>query len=235
MKIARTPYFLCLIFAGFPVFAQVNASSCGPLANNFGPYDFRPEKFVQNDLDSTTTKRLVEGAHFTPRVEQLIGSQSKSMSQSEPPGGDIDYTLRAFPNHHRALMSVMKYGERKKSDKPYGLHHTVECYFERALRFSPDDTIARMLYATFLTRKNRLSEAASQLEVTAGLAAENPFTHYNIGLVYFDMKNYGKALAQAHRATALGFERTELRDLLKGVNKWQEPPAEPTVEPKAQQ
>ena len=235
MKIARAPYFLCLIFAGFPVFAQVDASFCGPLENHFGPYDYRPDKFVRDDLDSKTTKRLVEGAHFTPRVEQLVGAQSKSMSQSEPPGGDIDYTLRAFPNHHRALMSVMKYGERKKSDKPHGLRYTVECYFERALRFSPDDTIARMLFATFLTRKNRLSEAASQLEATAGMAAENPFTHYNIGLVYFDMKNYGKALVQAHRATALGFERTELRDLLKGVNKWQEPQVEPTVEPKAQQ
>ena len=236
MKITRALYFPCLILAGFPVFAQVNESFCGPLGNNFGPYDYRPEKFVRDDMDSHTAKRiLVEGAHFTPRVELLIGSQSKSMSQSEPPGGDIDYTLRAFPNHHRALMSVMKYGERKKSDKPAGLRYIVECYFERAVRFAPTDTIARMLYATYLTKNSRLPEAVSQLEASDSLAAENPFTHYNIGLVYFDMKNYGKALSQAHRATALGFERTELRDLLKGVNKWQDPPAEPTVEPKAQQ
>ena len=234
MKIVRAPYFLCLIFASFPVFAQVNASICGPLANNFGPYDYRPEKFVPDDMDSHKQKRwLVESAHFLPRVEFLIGGNRPD--SKEPPGGDIDYTLRAFPNHHRALMSVMKYGERKKNPKPADLRYTVECYFERAIRFKPDDTIVRMLYATYLTKNSRLPEAVSQLEASDSLAAENPFTHYNIGLVYFDMKNYGKALAQAHRATALGFERTELRDLLKGVNKWQEPPAEPTVEPKAQQ
>ena len=236
MKIARAPYFLCLFFAGFPVFAQVNESLCGPLGNNFGPYDYRPEKFVRDDMDSHTAKRiLVEGAHFTPRVELLIGSQSKSMSQSEPPGGDIDYTLRAFPNHHRALMSVMKYGERKKSDKPAGLRYIVECYFERAVRFAPTDTIARMLYATYLIKNSRIPEAVSQLEISTTIAADNAFTHYNIGLVYFDMKNYGKALAQAHQAIALGFPRTELRDLLKGVKQWQEPQVEPTVEPKAQQ
>ena len=58
MRIARALYFLCLIFAGFPVFAQVNASICGPLANeHFGPYDYRPEKFVPDDMDSHKHKR----------------------------------------------------------------------------------------------------------------------------------------------------------------------------------
>ncbi len=237
MRIARALYFLCLIFAGFPVFAQVNASICGPLANSdFGPYDYRPTNFVSDNLEPHKYKLwLVESAHFAPRVESLIGGQSRWAAKNEPPGGDIDYTLRAFPNHHRALMSVMKYGERKKNPQPAGLRYSVECYFERALRFRPDDTIARMLYATYLTKNSRAPEAVSQLEISTNLAADNAFTHYNIGLVYFDLKAYDRALVQAHRATKLGFERTELRDLLKNVNKWQEPQVEPTVEPKTQQ
>ena len=167
---------------------------------------------------------LVDGAHFTRRVELLLGAQSGG--QIGPPGGDLDYTLRAFPNHHRALMSVMRYGEKQKSKKPEGLRYDVECYFERAVRFQPNDAVARMLYATFLTKNNRVPEAVAQLEFSTVVAKDNAFTHYNIGLVYFDMKNYGKALAQAHRAQALGFERTELRELLKGVKQWQEPMAE---------
>ncbi len=227
MNAARAPLILSLILTSVPVIAQVNANFCGSLGNSFGPYDYRSDHYVPapGDQESHQIKRgLVDGAHFTRRVELLLGAQSGG--QIGPPGADLDYTLRAFPNHHRALMAVMKYGEKQKSQKPEGLRYDVECYFERAVRFQPDDAIARMLYATFLTKNNRVPEAIAQLEISTVVAKDNAFTHYNIGLVYFDMKNYGKALSQAYRAQALGFERTELRELLKGVKQWQEPMAE---------
>lgn len=232
MNIARTPFFLSLFLAGAPVFAQVDANFCGPIAgNHYGPYDYRPDHFVATpgDQENHSYKRmLVDGAHFTPRVENLIGAQSGG--QIGPPGADLNYTLRAFPNHHRALIAVMRYGEKAKSDKPAGLSMVVECYFERAVRFKPNDMIVKMLYATYLIKNKRVLEAAAQLEQATVLAKDGAFTHYNIGLVYFDMKNYGKALAQAHQAIALGFERTELRDLLKGVNQWQDPKTEAKAE-----
>ena len=228
MNIAKMPYFLCFIFFSFPVLAQVNPTFCGPIGGtHVGPWDYRADHYVAEpgDQSSHEHKRgMVEGAHFTQRVELLIGG--KSSAGIGAAGQDLNYTLHAFPNHHRALMAVMKYGERAKSDKPDGLKYTVECYFERAVRFQPNDAVARMLYATFLTKNNRVPEAVAQLEFSTVVAKDNAFTHYNIGLVYFDMKNYGKALAQAHRAQALGFERTELRELLKGVKQWQEPMAE---------
>ena len=34
--------------------------------------------------------------------------------------------LRAFPNHHRALMSEMRYGEKKATQKPAGLSYVVD-------------------------------------------------------------------------------------------------------------
>ena len=37
------------------------------------------------------------------------------------------------------------------------------------------------------------------------------------------MKNYDKALSQAHKAYSLGFERPGLRDQLKAAGKWSEP------------
>jgi hypothetical protein len=45
----------------------------------------------------------------------------------------------------------------------------------------------------------------------------------NAGLIYFEIKNYYKALVQAHTALAMGLPRTELRDRLQSVGKWTEP------------
>lgn len=206
------------------VFAQVDANFCGPLGFGFGPFDYRPERDppTQGTGDHTVKLGLVEGAHFTTEVELLI----RARRSNGDPGGDIDYTLRAFPNHHRALLSVMRYGEKKASQKPAGLTVTVECYFERATRFAADDPIVRMIYSSYLAKNKRQPEALAQLEYATRLAAESGFTHYNIGLFYFEMKVYDKAVARAHRALELGFERTELADLLKTAGKWQDPVVE---------
>lgn len=195
--------------------AQVDSSTCGPIAHAFGPYDYRTDR---------SNLAIVEGPHFPPLVEALIGTKRASV------GGDLDYTLRAFPNHHRALIAVMRYGEKLKSPHPGDLSFPVECYFDRALRFRSDDTIVRMIYAQFLARNGRPSHALQQLAMADSKAGDNAFTHYNIGMVYMDLKEYDKAMAQARKAYDLGFNRPELRERLAAVGKWTEPPiARPTT------
>lgn len=189
--------------------AQATTMACGSLRNSFGPLDYRTER--------GESLRLVEGAHFPPMVESLVRGHRGYL------GGDIDYTLRAYPNHHRALVSVMRYGQKTKSPHPPDMTYSVECYFERALRFQPDDAIVRMIYATFLQKAGRDKEADAQLERATELAQNNAFTHYNIGLVYMDGKNYEGALRQAHRAYALDFSRTELKERLLAAGHWREP------------
>lgn len=214
--------------------AQVSAEYCGSLSNAYGPYDYRSDHHKQapgDQMPHAAKRQLVEGAHFTPRVENLIGAQSSG--QIGAPGGDLDYTLRAFPNHHRALIAVVRYGERTGNPKPPGLRRVVECYFERALRFAPNDTTVRMIYASYLAKHKREPEAVAQLEQATNYAGDNPFTHYNIGLSYFDLKLYDQALAQAHKAMALGFERTQLRELLEKAGHWKEPDASPGAMPAA--
>lgn len=194
-----------------PAYAQT-VTACGSLSQGtggYGPYDYRTDK---------SKLPIVEGAHFTPAVESLVRGNSAVL-----PGGDLDYTLRAIPNHHRALMAMMRYGEKMKSPQPQGTRYSVECYFDRALRFRPDDTIVRMIYATFLSKSARVSEAIQQLEQAGASAGNNAFSHYNIGLVYFDLKYYDKALVQAHKAIALGFIQTGLSDRLRSVGKWTVP------------
>jgi tetratricopeptide (TPR) repeat protein len=189
--------------------AQPAARSCGKLDNAYGPYDYRSDK---------DKLPIVEGAHFTAEVESLV------RGLTGPPGGDIDYTLRAFPNHHRALSSMMRLGERLRVNQVPAARMEVECYFMRAVWFRPDDTIVRQLYAIYLGRKGRKSDAMQQLQAAKEQGRDIAFTRYNIGLVYMDLGEHALALQEAHAAAALGFERPELRDRLLAAGKWTEPP-----------
>jgi hypothetical protein len=191
--------------------AQEADPSCGnPFVHTFGPHDYRVEQ--------GRNRKIVEDYHFTPRVESLISGLSGSL------GADIDFTLRAFPNHHRALISMMNLGARLKSSMPPGAQFSVECYFKRALQFRRDDTIVRMIYAKYLASTGRKAEAVRQLEIVVQSSQENGFTQYNAGLIYFEMGEFDKALLQAHRALSLGFEmQGGLKQQLQAAGKWSEP------------
>ncbi len=187
------------------------SASCGPLFSEgqYGPYDFRTDK---------DKLPIVLGAHFQPFVEALIRG-----STARRPGGDISYTLHAIPNHPNALQSMMMLGEKEKTPKPFGSRYTVECWFDRAIRFRPDDHVVRMIFVTFLTRNNRKAEAMQQLESILRNTADNAITHNNVGLLYFDLGEYQNALAQAHKAMELGLNWPDLRQKLTTAGKWQEP------------
>ncbi len=228
MRHLTTPFFdnlskhgmrllACTLLLGGTCLAQTQGNSaCGALSGpgQYGPYDYR------TDRDKLP---IVELNHFTAEVGALIRGTTGTR-----PSGDIDYTLRAFPNHHRALMAMMRLGEREKTPQPSGSRYSIDCWFERATLFRPDDAIVRMIYSSYLNSKNRIPEATHQLEIATTYAKDSGFTHYNIGMHYFDLKNYDKALVQAHAAMALDFAQTTLRDQLLSVGKWVEPINAPT-------
>jgi len=200
-------HFTLMVSSG--ALAQSSSLACGELRTGYGPFDYRTDR---NKLG------IVEQYHFTPEVEELIRGKS-----SIHIGQDLSYTLTAFPNHHRALLSMMRYGEKLKTPQPPDVKYSVECYFERALRFRPDDAVARMMYASFLSKNARAPEAMRELEQVAKVAGDNFFTYYNMGLIYLDMKEYEKALTMAHKAMAMGFQKPELRDKLMAIGRWRAP------------
>lgn len=216
-KAACLSLVLALFATSMSATAQApSADSCGTLSNgDYGPFDFRKPHHMLAGAEKN---------HFTPKVERLISGESRY-----DVGGDLSFLLVMYPNHVRALMAMMRLGEKEKTDKPVGARHEVECYFERALRFRPDDNVVRMIYVLFLSKKSRQAEALQQLKVVADTAGENAFTHYNAGLLYFDLKAYDKAAAQARAAQALGFPRTDLVDKLKAIGQWTEPEAKATA------
>ena len=103
---------LSLAYAPLALAQTDNAARCGdPFKGGFGPFDYRTAR--KEDL------KIVENAHFTPRIEQLQPGE-RVLS------GDLSYTLNVFPNHHRALMAITRLSEREKTQKPDKSHHTID-------------------------------------------------------------------------------------------------------------
>lgn len=186
--------------------AQNLPLECGKIGDGYGPFDYRTQK---KEL------QIVEGAHFTPVVERLEGG-----SASATGGGDIDYTLRASPNHHRALKAMMELARKEKRDPPSGSRYSVSCWFMRGEVYRPDDAMVKVLHGIFLLRSGRKVEAVAKLQEAESLDENDANIHYNLGLAYFDVGQYEKSLQSAHRAYAAGFPLPGLREKLKRVGKW---------------
>lgn len=207
--------------------AQVSEAMCGPVTNAYGPFDYRADHYrpAPEDREPHSAKlRLVESAHFPSTVEMLLGG---SRVGANTLWGDMDYTLRAFPNHHRALASVLRWAsstERLVKEAP---PRPVECYFERAVRFKPDDNVARLLYARFLLNAKRREEAIYHIELVAKSAGDSAITHFNVGMLFADAEKYDEALAHAHRAIELGSTRPELAKRLQTAGRWRESTPKP--------
>lgn len=190
--------------------AQADEVACGSLHNAFGPFDYRTA--------TAHNKQLVEGAHFTTQVESL-----RKGNTSFDPSGDIDYTLRVFPNHPRALLAMSKLALRERKPKPAGMGFTVECWFDRAFRMSPDDPMPHALFASYLVRAGRRTEAPEVLRQTEErLDPSDANLMYTLGLTYADLKQFDKAVHYAKNAYALGFPLPGLREQLRREGVWKD-------------
>lgn len=219
------------IFAAAPVAAQ-GAAVCGSLENHFGPFDYRT---------SYDKHAIVERFHFTPDVEHLRRGASTTRI-----GGDISYVLRVFPNHPRALDAMARLSEREKKPTPGGSTYSIDCWFERGMRFRADDEVVKMLYGMHLLRVGKHQESIKYLELARKSGPPNANIHYNLGLAYMRLGKHEAALENAHVAYGLGFPLAGLRNQLVRAGKWREPrpaqvkpansppPAEPSLRPEAE-
>lgn len=165
---------------------------------------------------------LVEQAHFTTSIEQLQSAGIRSGSIS----GNIDYTLRRFPNHHRALYAISRYW-RQQGGQPSpgsrneaGFYPSAECYLQRAVLFAPDDPTAHMIYGIHLHLTGHLQEALKQYRTSEKLYPNSPELHYNLGLLYFDLGEYGLAKQHAQQAYRQGYPLPGLKNKLAKIDRW---------------
>lgn len=174
--------------------------ACSGKEQGYGPFNYITQK---NKLG------VVEKHHFTPDVESLRRGQSSSIE------GDLDYALRAFPNHHRALWAMARYylrikdparqeitvaNERLSQDIP-----PPECYFNRATRFAPDDGMVSLIFAIYLHKYGNLEGALDRYETAERLLPDNAELKYNMGLLYVDLDNLERAEKYAEEAAKLGY------------------------------
>lgn len=206
-----------------PAVAQV-VPGCGSLENAFGPFDYRDPAARGYDL------HIVESYHFTPEVATLTHGSTGTIIQ------DLDYTLRAFPNHYAALADIARYALRGGQ---FLEQRPAECYFKRAMAFRPDDANVRVIYGNYLFECIRLKgdlarrklqcggfedpkymdpqilqQARSQYEAALKLAPASPDVNYNAGLFYLDVGELDTAKRLADVAYRGGYPLMGLKKML---------------------
>jgi tetratricopeptide (TPR) repeat protein len=219
--LSRLLTMIGLIFAtGTPLCAQTLPSGCKTLTLSWGPFDYRPERYIPENTyrSHAALLEIVEIEHFTPEVE--AGTRGKKVRH---PGKDLAYTLTIFPNHHRALIALSNLAIRLKTPEPIETNYPVDCYFQRAMVFRPDDGLVKLIYANYLIQINRIAEANALIDQVAALQPEVAITQRNIALLYIDAKEPKKALVHAHIALELGLNIDALKGKLQQLNSWQEP------------
>lgn len=208
---------LISIFLSCSIATAGNLDGCGSPERRdggYGPYDYTDPAHYREKLP------VVNNYHFTPRVEHLMGGAKE---ETPLPGGDLSYVLMAFPNHHRALSAMMRLSIKENRPKPNGSNYSIECWLDRATRWRPEDGMVRMIYGNYLAspRIKRFKEAVPQYQMAERLLKNNTNLSYNMGLLYFNLKEYAKAREYAKKAYAGGFPLSGLKDMLVRAGQWE--------------
>jgi tetratricopeptide (TPR) repeat protein len=185
-----------------------------------GPWDFYdPANHQPSSAAPQGNISRVVNVHLTPAMLALKHGNTSSISN------DLDYTLRAIPNHPDALNLAsrlelhIKRGLARPGEK---MTHDAECYFERAIVFRPNVSTTRMLYGIHLHRAAKYSDALSAYEAALNLGMSTPDLHYNTGLALYKAGRYEEAAEEAKLAYNMGFPLPGLRDYLREAGYWKD-------------
>ena len=173
---------------------------CGTLQNAYGPYDYRDPVNKRDKLP------IVDTFHFTADVESLRRGNTGTVL------GDLQYTLRAFPNHHRALKAIARYALEGGQFPVDNMIPSAECYFERAIVFTPDDAAVRVLYANYLFKSGGREKAREQYEQALRLAPNSIEVNYVAGLYFVDVGDLERAKKLAKVAYDNGYPLPGLKN-----------------------
>lgn len=173
---------------------------CGSLRNAYGPFDYRDPVAQRDSIP------IVDQFHFNSDVETLKRGQSGTVL------GDLTYVLKAVPNHHRALRSMGNYGLQNGRFPPDTSVPSVECFFQRALAFRPNDQFVRAIYANYLNKSGNKADALKQYEEALRLAPDSPEICYVSALFFLENGDLKRAKALADVAYGAGYPLPGLKN-----------------------
>jgi len=186
----------------------------------FGPHDYLRRAQLPDEL------QVVENRHFTPEIERLEASVSSSAIN------DIAYTVMAWPNHHRALHSAMKYRMILWEWPDDARVPPAECQLQRAIEFSPGDPVPYMMYGTLLHKAKQHEKALLSYRAALKLRPDDILTQYNMGLTLVELQQYEEAVKMAKAAYAAGMPLPGLKNKLIAAGQWGDTPSAASSEKK---
>lgn len=159
----------------------------------YGPFDYSKRHMYPKEL------KIVEDVHFTPDIENLL--EGKHAASFGSPWADLDYTLRAWPNHARALLTAIRFQlKTNKRLTKYRMLIPPECYLNRAINYSPTDPVPYTLFGYYLHKTGHLDKADIFYKNALQLDPDNAKVAYSYSLLLTDMKRYDEALTFAQIA-----------------------------------
>jgi len=186
------------------------------------PVDARAAESITGPFDYTNAEhRLkhlrVEKSHFTPDVENLVAGKTGTLY------ADLAYTLRTFPNHHRALNSMARLYRREGGPPrdPALIAPPLEDYFTKAFKFSPRDAMPYMIFAVHQHKMKNYDKALENYQNAMKLGLDSAQLHNNMGLLYADRGDYENSLHHAQIAYEMGYPLPGLRDKLIKAGAWE--------------
>lgn len=188
---------------------ELYEADCLPIKieGRHGPFDYNTATHAE--------RRLVEGTHFNEHYQAYLVGKSKFQKTRdyiiETPAAGFGYTLWAFPNHPFALSAIEDIGTKQKSEKLMGLQLRVHCYFQRAVKFKPNDATVRALYGYYYARRGKQKEAEFQVEKAMELSPDDKSVLSYAAFSYLKINKPDLAAQIAKRAYEAGYQLPGLR------------------------
>jgi tetratricopeptide (TPR) repeat protein len=161
----------------------------------FGPFEYldrdklKPELFITEEYHLTTEILNLQQATTTTAIN------------------DIQYTLMAWPNHHKALEAAYRFRllHRGEFRRDINAPSPVECHLQRAINFSPRDPVPYMIYGMLLHEWKLYEDALESFRMANELMPNDVITLYNMGLTMVDLGMYEEAREVAAQVYSTDF------------------------------